>query len=318
VSIKAAEPDGSTDVSVVIDGLQWAYTNRLAYNIKVLSLSFGTDAVQSYLLDPLDFAVEQVWNAGITVVVSAGNRGPLVGTITKPGDDPFVITVGAADNGTRVGQRDDTLAAFSSVGPTQDLVAKPDLLGPGVGMVSLRCPGCTVDLEHPEARIGDDYFKGTGTSQATAVVSGVVALMYEANPTLTPNQAKAVLVSTARDMPNMFGAGAGLVDAYNATVKASMNRAANRGVVSSTGLGPLEGSRGTSHAFADLNGDGITETVLGEIGWSGSSWGGTSWGGIAWGGSAWGGSSWGGSSWGGSAWGGSTWGGSSWGSEDWS
>jgi serine protease AprX len=93
VSVKVAGPDGATDVSVVIAALQWVVTHRGQYGIKVLNLSFGTDSVQPYAVDPLNAAVERAWAAGITVVVSSGNRGP--GTINKPGDDPFVITVGA-------------------------------------------------------------------------------------------------------------------------------------------------------------------------------------------------------------------------------
>src|SRR5207302_694129 len=82
--------DGSTDVSEVLAGLQWIMANRAAYDIRVLNLSFGTDSTQPYLIDPLDFAVEQVWRSGILVVVAAGNRGPGGGTINKPADDPYV------------------------------------------------------------------------------------------------------------------------------------------------------------------------------------------------------------------------------------
>ena len=97
VSVKVAGADGATDVSVVIAAIQWVVSHREQYGIRVLNLSFGTDSIQPYAVDPLDAAVERAWFAGITVVVSAGNRGPGPGTIAKPGDDPYVITVGAAD-----------------------------------------------------------------------------------------------------------------------------------------------------------------------------------------------------------------------------
>ena len=112
VSVKVAGPDGSTDVSVVIAALQWVVTHRVQYGIKVLNLSFGTDSVQPYAIDPLNAAVERAWAAGITVVVSSGNRGP--GTINKPGDDPFVITVGAVDVHQTADRKDDEVAPFSS------------------------------------------------------------------------------------------------------------------------------------------------------------------------------------------------------------
>ena len=321
VSIKVAEPDGSTDVSVVIDGLQWAYYNRAAYNIRVLNLSFGTDSTQGYLLDPLDYAVEQVWNAGIVVVVAAGNHGPIGGTITKPGDDPYVITVGAADVTDLLHP---LVADFSSRGPTQDGLNKPDFVAPGISIVSARDPGSYADTNFPTARVGEYYFKGTGTSQATAMTSGVAALMIQANPSLSPNMVKAIMVGTARKGAFAVGAGAGLLSAQNAVTASSSTSSsitpANQGLTASTGLGSLESSRGSAayHVYADLNGDGVPEMVTGDnIGWDGSSWGGSSWGGSSWGGSSWGGSSWGGSSWGGSSWGGSSWGGSSWGGSSW-
>src|SRR5262249_48645183 len=95
VSVKVAGLDGSTDVSVVIAGLEWVVADEEQYGIRVLNLSFGTDGTQSYLIDPLDYAVEQVWKSGVFVVVAAGNRGPTNGSVNKPGDDPFVVTVGA-------------------------------------------------------------------------------------------------------------------------------------------------------------------------------------------------------------------------------
>ena len=292
VSVKVAAPDGSTDVSVVIDGMQWIYANRAQYNIRVMNLSFGTDSTQTYSLDPLDYAVEQLWNSGILVAVAAGNRGPTAGTITKPGDDPFVVTVGAADTGSSNARSDDTVAPFSSVGPTQDNLAKPDLVAPGISIVSDRCVGCTVDVAHPAARVGDNYFKGTGTSQATAIVSGVGALMFQANPSLSPNMAKAILMNTASGLSKQAGSGSGLVDASSAVSAALLGPAylkppANQGVSPSTGQGTLEGSRGSMHVYADLNGDGTPEMVTGEIGWNGTAWSGTAWSGTAWSGDAW-------------------------------
>ena len=149
---------------------------------------------QPYALDPLDAAVERAWAAGITVVVSAGNRGSGIGTINKPGDDPYVITVGAADLNGTTDRSDDQVAPFSSRGPTQDGFEKPDLVAPGITIVSTRSVGSTIDQQHPDAVVDANYFKGTGTSQAAAIVSGVVALMYDVNPSLKPNQVKGMLL----------------------------------------------------------------------------------------------------------------------------
>src|SRR5438128_3812236 len=181
VSVKIAGANGATDVSAVIAGIQWVVAHKAQYNIRVLNLSYGTDSRQSYLVDPLDYAVERAWFSGILVVVAAGNRGPYSGTIAKPGDDPFVLTVGASI--TKSTDRSyDVTAPFSSRGPTQDGFAKPDLLAPGISIVSIRDPGSTIDQAHPNARVGDNYFKGTGTSQAAAVISGVAARLFQQSP----------------------------------------------------------------------------------------------------------------------------------------
>ncbi len=307
--------------------------HRAQYNIRVLNLSFGTDSTQPYQVDPLDYAVERAWFAGIFVVVSAGNRGPGTGTLNKPGDDPFVLTVGAADLKNTIPASDDVIAEFSSGGPVGG--TKPEISAPGVTIVSSRAVGSSIDVAHPSARVGDAYFKGTGTSQAAAVVSGVAARMFQANPALTPNVAKAILVGTA-------GKGAGLknaplVDAAGA-VQASLSHAydkrpANQGLVPSTGLGSLEASRGSFHVYADINGDGIPEPVQGEIDVLGQAWDGRSWSGRSWSAESWASStwcayvgespgwearSWSGRSWSGTSWDGRSWSGQNWTGQGWS
>jgi len=280
VSVKVAGWDGATDVSTVIAGLQWVVSNRARFGIRVVNLSWGTDATRGYGVDPLDRAVERAWEAGLVVVVSAGNSGPSAGTVAKPADDPYVITVGAADiNGTAV-RGDDSVAPFSSRGPTADGVAKPDLVAPGVSLVSDRAPDSTVDAFRPAARLGTGLFKGTGTSQAAAVVAGVVARMLDVNPALTNDQIKGVLVATADRRVAGEGAGAGFVDAAAATAAVMPPKrgpgpvlpVANAGLEPSTGAGSLEGSRGSQHVFADPDGDGVAEPVAGELDALGRPW----------------------------------------------
>lgn len=338
VSVKVAGADGSTDVSVVLAAIEWVVAHRTQYKIRVLNLSFGTDATQPYSIDPLDYAVERAWFSGISVVVAAGNRGPAAGTIDKPGDDPYVITVGAADlNSTLMNTKDDKVALFSSQGPTQDGFAKPDLVAPGITLVSGRAAGSTVDRYHAAARVGESYFKGTGTSQAAAVVSGILALAYEANPKLTPDVAKAIIVGTAQSyLASQPGAGAGLVDAAAALAavrKGTFKRyPANRGLTPSTGLGSLEGSRGTYHVYADLDGDGVQELVQGEVDVLGQVWDGRSWSARSWSTDTWASSPWSGyvvssaggalatmeaSGWSARSWSGTSWDGRSWSDQDW-
>jgi serine protease AprX len=341
ISLKIAGRDGSADVTHVLAALQWAVSFKDVYNIRVVNLSLGTDSTQDYRIDPLNQAVERAWQAGIVVVVSASNHGPAAGTISKPADDPYVITVGAVNDHTTPGTGDDTVAGFSGAGPTRSNgLTKPDIAAPGASLVSTRAPGSTADVNHPEARIGTDYFKGSGTSFSAGVVSGTAALILGRNPALTPDQVKARMTDTARagavTDPNRVGAG--WLDALAATAS-NATRAANQGLTPSDGSGSLQLSRGS------LSVDIQTGTVLDSVGqlvpiltpvtglltaqntvfnaaeyageWSGSTWGGSTWGTNEWMGSTWGGSTWGGSTWGGSTWGGSTWGGSTWGGADW-
>jgi serine protease AprX len=336
VSVKLAGADGSTDVSMVIAGMQWVIAHKDQFGIRVMNLSFGTDSIQGYAADPLDYAVEQVWLSGIVVVASAGNRGPTAGTISKPADDPFAISVGAADVlGTPL-VTDDMVATFSGHGPTPDGMAKPDLVAPGVTIVANRAAGSTLDLTYPDARVDDDYFRGTGTSQAAAIVSGVAALVIQSSPSITPDVVKATLAGTANaGMAGLDGAGAGMIDAKRAISAAGRHtfdtQPANDGLVPSAGTGPLEGSRGTVRVLSDFNGDGMDDAIAGEMDPLGNSWDGASWGASAWNGSGWrpyvsvaygwgtskDGNSWDGTSWDTSSWEGNSWDGNSWEGNSW-
>ena len=224
VDVRVIDATGSSDISTVLRGLQWVLANRATYNIRVVNLSLGAPPAASYTLDPLATAAEILTFAGIAVVVAAGNSGPNGGTITSPGYDPYVITVGALDdNGTET-TADDSVASYSSRGPTADGAAKPDLVAPGRKMVSLRAPGSTLDQLYPERQVTADnsttadYFRMSGTSMAAPVVAGAIALLLERNPSLSPEQVKHHLRSTASPVPGASAAdeGAGMLDVASA------------------------------------------------------------------------------------------------------
>jgi serine protease AprX len=208
-------------------------------------------------------------------------------------------------------------------------VAKPDIVAPGVTIVSVRDPLSTIDVLHPAAVVDSSYFKGTGTSQAAAVVSGVAALMYSANPNLTPDIAKAELVGTAAPAPlaSQAGGGAGLLDAFQAVSAAKSSKyfssPANLGLVPSTGTGSLDASRGTMRVYSDVLHNGSPVQVTGEIdvlgnAWSGNAWSGNAWSGNAWSGNAWSAYAWEGNAWSGNAWSGVAWSGNAWSGVAWS
>jgi serine protease AprX len=227
VNVRVLDAQGQGTVSNVIAGIQWVIANKNAYNIQVINLSLGHPVGDHYYNDPLCLAVEAAWKAGIVVVCAAGNNGRLnatqtaratnegwgtaYGSIQSPGNDPYVITVGAMKNfdGTR---SDDRIATYSSRGPSRlDYVMKPDLVAPGNLVVSLNDPNGYLEQTYSATnqvpyslyttqypgQLSPDYFVLSGTSMATPVVAGAVALMLQAKPTLTPDTVKARLMISA-------------------------------------------------------------------------------------------------------------------------
>jgi serine protease AprX len=210
VSLKIAGADGDTDLARVLAALDWVRRNHDApgYNIRVVNLSLGV-AAYDYRSDALAWAVEQLWNEGIVVVAAAGNNGVFAGTLDMPADDPFVIAAGASDMLKTIDPADDRVADFSS----RSRWRTPDFVAPGTSVISLRVPGSELDNEFPGARVGSRFFTGSGTSQAAAVTSGVVARLLSAKPWLNPDQVKATLAQSAVDLPDPRSAdGAGRVD----------------------------------------------------------------------------------------------------------
>jgi serine protease AprX len=314
VSIKVAGRSGAADVSNVIAAIQWAVSFRDEYGIRVLNLSLGTDSTQTYRVDPLNYAVERAWASGIVVVVSASNRGPAAGTISKPGDDPFVLTVGAVDDRGTPGIGDDRLPLFSSRGPTAaDGIAKPDLVAPGARLVSLNAPGSAI-AENIPSSLPAPYRRGSGTSMATAVVSGSVAVMMSAQPALTPDRVKYALTATARPVASTdrMAVGAGMADVAGAL--GAPPGLANQGLERSTGLGSIDASRGTVYVQAD---DPMRTVVTGLLTtqlllWDPVSYTGTEWTGANWYGANWYGANWYGANWYGANWYGANWYGANW------
>jgi serine protease AprX len=210
VGVKVLDANGQGSVSDIIDGVQWCVQNKDKYGIRILSLSLGGPATESYRNDPLCQALEKAWNAGLAVFVAAGNEGPGERTISTPAIHPVLITVGATDDKQTVNEQDDAVASFSSRGPTIDDLVKPDIVTPGVNIVSLRAPGSTLDNAYPQRRVDEQYFSLSGTSMATPICAGAAALLFQAKPTATPEEIKAALLAGAKDLfhtPNAAGKG---------------------------------------------------------------------------------------------------------------
>jgi serine protease AprX len=331
VSIKIADAQGRTDVSQAIAAIDWVVTNghEDGRNIRVLNMSFGTDGVQSYRLDPLAYAAEQAWHAGIVVVVAAGNSGNDSGRLNNPATDPYLIAVGSGDAQGTVTTADDTVSPFSSGG---DGVRNPDLLAPGDHVVSLRDAGSYLDTQHPAARIGDRLFRGSGTSQAAAVVSGSAALLLSQRPGLTPDQVKALLTGTANPLPGTPATlqGHGLLNL--AAAMTAPTPTAVQTFPRSTGLGSLEAARGSVHVIVngkeirgeiDVHGRrfdpaAVAAGIHNRTNWDGIRWSGIRWSGVDYSGIRWSGIRWSGIRWSGVDYFGIRWSGIRWSGVDFS
>jgi serine protease AprX len=218
VSVRVLNEHGQSRLSTVIHGLEWTITHRKQLGIDVIVMALGAQAQGSYREDPLAAAVELAWRSGVVVVTASGNDGPDRGTIQTPGFDPLVLTVGALDENGTATRHDDTVPSWSSQGPTADGFAKPDLVAPGRKIVSLRVPGGTLDKETPDHIEGPRTFRLSGSSQATAVAAGAVALLLDQRPGLDPDQVKALLVDSARPVAGVAKSaqGAGSLDVARA------------------------------------------------------------------------------------------------------
>jgi serine protease AprX len=244
VSLKVLDAHGRGVISDVIAAFGWAVANRTAHNIRVINLSVGARVTESYWSDPLTLAAKRAADAGIVVVTAAGNLGkkadgsPLYGTITAPGNAPWVLTVGASSTQGTPQRRDDTIALYSSRGPSAvDFEAKPDLVAPGTGIVSLSDATSTFYQEKAGYLLNGTrdtsykpYLSLSGTSMASPVVAGTVALMLQANPNLTPNLVKAILQYTSqRYNYDALTQGAGFLNSYGAVQLARFYARANAG-----------------------------------------------------------------------------------------
>jgi len=339
VSLKVGTADGGVDVSQVIAAIDWVVQHRTdnGLNIRVLNLSYGTNSTQSYLVDPLAFAVEQAWKAGIVVVAAGGNSGFQKGAsapgLANPAYDPYVIAVGASDSMYTPVIWDDQVAAFSaSSAACNNACRNPDLIAPGAHIQGLRVPGSYIDQSHPEGVLDERYFRGSGTSESAALVSGAAALLLQKYPAFTPDQTKSFLLQGAAHLSGYSARLQGNGEVSLAWMLTLVPSRYGQSFSASSGTGSLELSRGTDHLTRDgvvLTGerdifgmafDAPAMAALEAAGssWSGGVWNGSTWTGSSWSGSSWSGSSWSGSSWSGSSWSGSSWSGSSWSGNSWS
>ena len=280
INVKVSDDEGYGTVSDLVEGLQWIYENKAAYNIRVVNISVNSSVPEPYYTSALDAAVEILWFNGIVVVVSAGNNGtgsePV--TLLPPANDPFVISVGSADDLGTADLNDDLVSAFSAYGLTEDNYAKPDLVAPGRNVISLSAgPASWVNKNHPKHKVDDNYFRMSGTSMAAPMVTGAVALLLQDEPDLTPDQVKYRLMATANASWPAYDpakAGAGYLDAY-AAVQGTTTESANIGITASQTLWT-----GSDPAAWD-------SVAWNSVAWNSVAWNSVAWNSVAWNSSLW-------------------------------
>jgi serine protease AprX len=335
VSLKVGTADGGVDVSQVVAAIYWVieHARDPGLNIRVITLAYGTNSAQAYDIDPLAFAVEQAWKSGIVVVAAAGNTGYQRGNgaagLANPAYNPYVIAVGGSDSMGTINPKDDKVGSFSASSAGCGSCKKPDLVAPGSHLQGLRVPNSWIDANHPGGRLGEAYFRGTGTSESAAVVAGAVALILQKFPQMSPDLVKRFLMDNAGKLGGFDSQaqGAGQIRLGGIVGKNPQWSYTGQRFTPGRGTGSLERARGQDHLTRDgvvllgeqdIFGAPVDTSALASLGAAGSSWSGGTWNGSSWSGSSWSASSWSASSWSASSWSGSSWSASSWSASSWS
>ena len=330
VDVRVLSRTGSGRISSVVRGIEWVLAHRTAYNIRVLNLSFGAPTPTSYRTDPMSAAIEIAWRRGLVVVVAAGNGGPGRDTVASPGIDPYAITVGATDDNGTITPRDDTLAPFSSWGSAESN-AKPDLVAPGRRIVSLRVQGSALDLLYPDRVVvlpnGSTYLRLSGTSMATPVVAGAVALLLQRRPNLSPDQVKALLVGATQpygqdsgvSLPDPIADGSGLLDVRSAIQSdAGTSSGSVANTVLANGLDGVQARANRGLRPADAFARALLPALRGlPLRWKDPTLGGILWGSLTWDSVAWDSVAWDNFEWDSVAWDSVAWDSVAWDSVAW-
>ena len=324
VSIDVMNNQGMALTSDVIAACDWIVRHKRSDDIRVANFSLTGTSPASVFWDPLDRAVEKLWLDNIVVVTAAGNYGVNGQPTTvayAPGNDPFVITVGAADIAGSVSTHDDTVAPWSAYGYTFDGFAKPDIAAPGRYLVAAVPNSSTLATTRPDDMVAPGYIQLSGTSFSAAIVSGAAAYVLAVHPNWTADQVKGALMLVAQPTPAAAptSLGVGLLDvkaAGDVTSPPNPNAAIDQFV------GP-DPNGGSEEVF---NTSAWQSAALANPNWDAAAWGSAAWGSAAWGSAAWGSAAWGSAAWGSAAWGSAAWGSSSlaqalasaaWGSAAW-
>jgi serine protease AprX len=314
VSLDVMDDTGTARTSDVIAACDWILANKSAFNIRVANFSLHSGAKNHFYNDPLDRAVEKLWFGGVFIVAAAGNYGSASGpsgVMYAPGNDPFVMTVGAIDLGASIYRSDDTAAPWSAWGYTEDGFAKPEIGAAGRYLVGPVPPASTLVAQKPDHVVAPGYIELSGTSFAAPVVAGAAAQILARHPSWTPDQVKGALMLTAKPLPSAVSGslGVGGINAYGAAMltSAPSANAALRGFVNSSGSGS-ELRFDTAKWLA---------VVSANASWADASWADASWADASWSTASWADASWADASWADASWADASWADASWADASW-
>ena len=304
LSLDVMDDTGTARTSDVIAACDWILANKASYNIKVANFSLHSSAQNHFYNDPLDRAVERLWFNGVFVVAAAGNYGSAAGpsgVLYAPGNDPFVMTVGAVDLGTSIYKSDDTAAPWSAWGFTEDGFSKPDIGAAGRYMIGPVPMSSTLVAQRPDHVVAPGYMQLSGTSFAAPVVAGSAAQILARHPGWTPDQVKGALMLTAKTLPSAIpgSLGVGSVNAYSA---AMLTYAPNPNLA----LRKFVTSAGTFDSTA------WNAAVQASASWADASWADASWATASWSAASWADASWADASWADASWADASWADASW------
>src|SRR4051812_46688618 len=328
VSIDVMDDNGMAMTSDVIAAADWILANKKTYNIRVANFSLQSTAPASFMYDPLDKAVEKLWFNGVVVVAAAGNYGVdgLPTTVAyAPGNDPFVISVGASDtNNTGYTANDDTAAPWSAYGYTLDGFSKPDIGAPGRSLVGPVPALSTMPLEHPERVTSSGYMWMSGTSFSAPIVSGTAALILAKNPNWTPDKVKGALMLTARPTAAAsMSLGVGELNAkaaFDASSPPNPNLGLNQ-FVGADGTGGVAFDSASwansANASASWNQASWNQASWNQASWANASWNAASWNQASWNQASWSSASWNAASWAAASWAAASWNAASWAAASW-
>ena len=317
LDVRVAHSDGTSNLVTVLRGLQVVADHP---EVDVVNLSLSSGSPLPYQLDPLTIALESLWARGMTVVVPAGNDGADGrGSITSPGVDPVLLTVGGLDEAGTASHDDDTVADWSSQGPAPQGVQKPDLVAPGAHVVSTAAVGSQVWDANPDSRVGDGYLKGSGTSFSTAVTAGAVAALLAERPDLQPDAVKALLTGTAYKVRTAHSfAGRGGLDLAAASVARTPQNQDN--------AEPFPGDPSAWAALVDALLSGDEEVAARQWSlltpearqWAARQWAARQWAARQWAADSWTDISWSARQWAARQWAASSWTARQWAARQWS